>query len=174
MKLILSMLVFVFCFLACSELNKGQHNQQKQSNDQEIKNAVVPDTSSVLLKIERGAFHYDQFVLRDTILTFYPSSDHFESNDYKYIGISKKTISKEKRNNLVRYLVDNGILDLKPVYSNDASCNSELIVTFIFNGQTKKIICNDFKMNCPDLLQYLEEEMIRLHGKNLKRVLLPG
>ena len=88
--------------------------------------------------------------------------------------MSRKTISKEKRNRWARYLIDNGIFDLSPVYANDASCNSELIVTFSFNGQTKKIICNDFKRGCPDFLQDIEEEMIRLHGKNLKRILLPG
>ena len=140
MKLVLSLLVFVIFFAACSESSKGQHNQQKQSNDQEIKDAVVPDTSSVLLKIERGAFHYDKFVLRDTILTFYPSSDQFDSKDEGYNRMSRKTISKEKRNRWARYLIDNGIFDLSPVYANDASCNSELIVTFSFNGQTKKII----------------------------------
>ncbi len=174
MKLFLGIVLSTFCFFACSKANRGQHNTATSTTNQDLDNEKGIDYTQVELKIERGAFHYDKFVLADTTITFFPSLDGFKSEFDKYNRISKQRISKENRDKLIRHLIDNDIFDLNEVYPCSASCSSGLIVTLNINNRTKKIICDDFKLDCPALMQFIEQEILRLHGKNLKRIMLPG
>lgn len=160
-------IVLALSFLACSNNNK-KATSTLEGIDKSI------DFSSAVLKIERGAFHYDQFILKDTTLTFYPSSQKLDEQFNQYNVGSEQKISSETRNRLINHIINNGIFDLKDSYSCKSSCNSELIVTFNFKDQSKKITSEDYQCNCPELLKFIEKEIIRLHNKNLKRVLLPG
>lgn len=176
MKITSISLLVILSFFACSKSTKVL-SVKNDTIDSKSKNTISNspvDSSSVVLKIERGAFHYDKFILEDTVLTYYPSSEKLEKKYDMYNHISKQIISKETRNNLIKYIINNGVFDLKDTYPCEASCSSNLTVTFTFNNRSKKIISEDFKYNCPELLQYIEKEIVRLHNKNLKRILLPG
>ena len=166
---------------ACSQPNTKDSNKvnnhiniKVNSKSSTLSRTHIVDSSSIILTIERGAFHYDKFILKDTLITFYPSSETLGKNNDEYNQISEQIISKQTRNKFIEKIIDGGLLKLNNSYSSNTSCNSHLTVTFKFNNQTKKIISEDFERECPELLKVIEQEIIRMHGKNLKRILLPG
>ncbi len=167
--------------LACSESNTKDSNKVNDDRKTKInlKSDIVflnqnIDFSSVVLTIERGAFHYDKFILKDTLITFYPSSESLTGGNDNYTQISEQIISKQTRNKFVRKIIEDGFFKLKNSYSSNRSCNSNLTVTFKLNDQSRKIVSEDFETECPELLIYIEQEIIRMHNKNLKRISLPG
>ncbi len=161
-------IIIILFILGCAEIN-NKNNFSKIIN---TKNNI--DSSKIELIVERGAFHYDKFVLLDTTITFYPSSNKFDEKYDKYNHILKKNISKQKRNELINYIIDNGFFKMKDEYHNQTSCNSPLIVTFKLGDKTKKIVSDDFERDCPELLKYIENQIVILHNKNLERIFLPG
>ncbi len=179
MRLNLVILVLTFVFLACTksgnkkDINNSLNGVQDFKHESVLENESI-NFSNVFLKIERGAFHYDSFILKDTLLTYHPSSEKFGGELKKYNFNSEQVLSIETRNRLVRYIIENGFFDLKNNYTCEESCSSALVVTFNYNNRSKKIISDDFQINCPKLLRYIEKEIVRLHGKDLKRVDLPG
>ncbi|MBJ2175152.1 hypothetical protein JBL43_12940 [Aureibaculum sp. A20] len=167
-KLIVLFLLFT-SIVACQ---KPKVNDSNENNN--------TDFSTLELKVERGAFHYDTFVLKDSTITFYPQkemdslelSDSVEYQDY--YTTSEKAISKADRDTLVQKIIAADIWDLKEEYTPNESCTSMLTVTFSLNGKTKKIVSEDFDRGCPEIIKYIESELVRLHGKKLKRIFLPG
>jgi len=173
--------IILLGILACSEYNTKVSNRVNDDIKVEInpKSNIVSlnsaiDSSSILLIIERGAFHFDKFILKDTLITFYPSSESFDIETDNYNQISEQSISKQTRNKFVKKIIEDGFFKLKDSYSSNTSCNSHLTVTFKFNNQSKKIVSEDFERECPELLKFIEQEVIRMHSKHLKRILLPG
>ncbi|WP_282087476.1 hypothetical protein [Aquimarina algiphila] len=142
--------------------------EKKDSNTQ----TQVIDSNLIELTIERGAFHYDRFVLKDTIITFYPSAEMVENN--KYNVTSSQNITIQQRDELINYLQEKSFFKLKNRYSNQTSDNSILKITLKMNGKNKTIECDDFERGCPEILQYIEQQIIALHNKGLKRIYLPG
>ena len=146
--------------LSCSEF----HDKNKKGD--------IP--IQVKLVLERGAFHYDKFVLEDTTITYYPSTGFIPVDHDKYRHVSTKAITPDERNTLIQYLVDQGIYDLLNFYPSYSTCSSELKVTFKLNGKVKQTTAEDFKRGCPKVLQFLEHQVVSLHGKGLERIMLPG
>lgn len=135
--------------------------------------------NSIEIKLERGAFHYDTFILKDTLLTFYPEklSNNALGNESelaKYYQKSEQYISKTQLMSLIQKIETSNIWKLNENYSCDLSCSSNLKITIQLGGKKKIISCDDYKCGCPEILQYLENELIILHGKDLKRIHLPG
>ncbi|WP_442267193.1 hypothetical protein ACSIGC_05735 [Tenacibaculum sp. ZS6-P6] len=135
--------------------------------------------NSIEIKLERGAFHYDTFILKDTLLTFYPEklSNNALGNESelaKYYQKSEQYISKAQLMSLIQKIETSNIWKLNENYSCDRSCKSNLKITIQLGGKKKIISCDDYKCGCPEILQYLENELIILHGKDLKRIHLPG
>ncbi|SNR14972.1 DUF6438 domain-containing protein [Tenacibaculum jejuense] len=164
MKKVFLVLILISCtFIDCSYKKKEQKTQQK----------------SLEITIERGAFHYDTFILKDTLLSFNPEKlDNNvlgnESELAKYYQKSEQKISQQQLKQLIQKIEDSNIWRLNNQYGCDRSCTSNLKVT-IQLGEKKKIIsCDDYKCGCPEILQYLENELIKLQGKDLKRIDLPG
>ncbi|KKN61540.1 hypothetical protein LCGC14_0520690 [marine sediment metagenome] len=166
---------------ACSDVNRKDSKKVNddmttevnlKSNDVSVNSDI--DYSNVLLTVERGAFHFDKFILKDTVITFYPSSESFSAEDENYNQISEQIIRKQARNEFVKKIIEDGFFKLKDSYSNNTSDNSYLAVTFKFNNQSKQVVSDDFERECPELLKFIEQEIIRLHNKNLTRVILPG
>ncbi|WP_299674899.1 hypothetical protein [uncultured Tenacibaculum sp.] len=142
----------------------------------EKKDAIL---NSIEIKLERGAFHYDTFILKDTLLSFYPEklSNNALGNESelaKYYQKSEQYISKTQLMNLIQKIETSNIWNLSENYSCESSCTSNLTVHIKYKEQQKTITCEDYKCDCPELLQYLENELIKLHGKDLKRIDLPG
>jgi hypothetical protein len=176
--IILLILLSVF---ACSEPDIKDSNKvnshmniEVNSKSNILSRTPIVDSSSIILTIERGAFHYDKFILKDTIITFYPSSENLSKENDKYNQVSEQIISKQTRNKFIDKIIGGGFFKLNNSYSSNTSCNSHLTVTLKFNNQTKKIVSEDFERECPELLKFIEQEIIRMHSKNLKRILLPG
>jgi len=180
-KFILISFLISLSIFACSQSNTKDSNKTNEDMKVEakLKPGIVPlnptiDSSSILLIIERGAFHYDKFILKDTVIAFYPSSESWGKEHDNYNQISEQKISKQTRNEFIKKIIENGIFKLKNSYVSNTSCNSSLTVTFKFNNQSIKIFSEDFERECPELLKFIEQEIVRMHNKNLKRVLLPG
>lgn len=161
MKYILTLLVLVL--VSCN--NK---TATKKLNQPIVKN----DTIEII--VERGAFHNDTFILKDNLLTFYPAKKKFGFDNTDYTTKSSQIITTKSKDSLVKHIIDNGFFKLKDNYTNSTSCDSYLAVTVTYGAKTKKVISEDYIQGCPTLLSYIENEIIRLHTKNLKRSLLPG
>ncbi|WP_394975173.1 hypothetical protein [uncultured Croceitalea sp.] len=182
MRLLKFILILIpLSIFVCSNSNtkdskKVNNHKSTEVNSESSTLSINPtvDLSSIRLTIERGAFHYDKFILKDTIITFYPSSENLSEENDNYNQVSKQVISKQTRNKFIEKIIGGGFFKLKNSYSSNTSCNSHLTVTFKFNNQTKKIVSEDFESGCPEILKFIEQEIIRMHNKNLKRILLPG
>jgi len=160
MKYKLLFFSIIFSIISCSQSNKKEYQ--------------ITESSKITLTLERGVFHNDKFVLSDTIITYYPSSEKNNEKFDKYYQISEQKISKEARDQFIKHIVDHGFFNLKDAYTSSTTCNSHITVTLKLNNQLKKITSEDFQRSCPDLLKYIEKKIIRMHGKDLKRIFLPG
>ncbi|WP_128755385.1 hypothetical protein [Aquimarina sediminis] len=175
MKFIIIILLIGLSFLSCNESSSERDIKSLQvSKSDTISSKSSMDFSSAVIQVERGAFHYDKFVLKDTVITYYPSSEKFEKKYDAYNYTSEQKISKSTRDSLISYVVNNGFFDLKDSYSSKSSCASQLIVTFKWDNRSKRIVSEDFERDCPELLKYIEAQIVILHHKNLKRIFLPG
>lgn len=160
--LILSLVVAIASCTTCND--QGAQNKKEKSDG----------FSGFELTVERGAFHYDKFVLKDMSITFYPSQPNM-GEDYKmYCDTSVRQITKVQRDIFAKKIIDGGVLSMKDEYRNHSSCDSHMTITIKYSGKVKKIVCEDYIRGCPGLLQFIEAEIVRLHGKGLKRVVLPG
>lgn len=166
--------ILPFCFFACNLSSKKNTDQSNGNIDAALEQKSKIDSSSIEITVERGAFHYDKFVLKDTLITFYPSKENIGVDNSNYNQISKKIISVQTRNNFVKKILNDDFFKLKNFYASNTTCNSHLTVTVKFNNQLKKVVSEDFDRECPELLKYIEKEIIRMHSKELKRYLLPG
>lgn len=149
--------VIFYCFTSCSQKQK-----------------TTVKTSPLKIIVERGAFHYDTFILKDSIINFYPQENNGVKNGNKYYSKSHKKISQLQLKNFIDHLKKSNLWYLKNNYQSNSSCSSMLKVTIEMNMKKKIIECEDFKNDCPDIIQYIESEIITMHGKQLKRVRLPG
>jgi len=164
---------FVLIFYCCN--NPVNDVKTPVSNDE---SEVLEQKLEVEIIVERGAFHYDKFVLKDTTITFYPSDELiYEGDDEsaeKYMKFSKQEIPKPVIQNFVNTLLKNNIWKMNAHYKEWGSCTSLLRVTVRINDKFVKIECDDFHRSCPEIIQFIETEVVRLHGAGLERVYLPG
>ncbi|WBU90336.1 hypothetical protein [Cellulophaga omnivescoria] len=174
LKLLFSLLLL--CLFACNLTSNKNADKSNGNVDTELEQQSKIDSSSIEITVERGAFHYDKFVLKDTLITFYPpkKSIGIGIDNSNYNQISEQVISTQTRNNLVKKILNDGFFKLKNFYASNTTCNSHLTVTVKFNNQLKKVISEDFDRECPELLKFIEQEVIKMHNKELKRILLPG
>jgi len=166
MKKITKLILLIFMVVSC----------QKTKVDENKKNDEV-DFSTIELRVDRGAFHYDSFVLKDTTIIFYPEKeiDSVKTPEHqKYYKTASTSISKSERDQFIQQLLDANIWNLKEKYTPMGECTTNLIITITLNGKTKKIVCDDFNRGCPESIMSIEKEIVRLHGKGLKRIFLPG
>ncbi len=162
----LPVLLLLF-LLACSNTSENKVNITKSENNKN-------NYSEIVLTVKRGAFHYDKFILKDTIITFYPAKEKLLEKYDKYNYISEQKISKQTRDQFIKHIVDAGFFKLKNKYNSQTTCNSSLIVTLKLGDKTKRIISEDYQRKCPELLKFIEKQIILLHNKKLVRVILPG
>ncbi len=171
MKIILNVAIILSILVACSnsEAQEGKNNLQSIRSNDKI------DYSKVVLKVERGAFHYDSFVLKQDSVVFIPKEDRVGAKkDAKYYRRSAIAISKEDFKIYIDGLINKGFLEMKDFYDENSTCTSGLSVSLQINGKTKTIKCTDFERGCPDLLYKIENDLIEMHGMKLHRKFLPG
>ncbi len=146
----------------------------KACTQKNIKKDPINHNTSAVLIVKRGAFHYDQFILKDTLLTFHPNHEIKISDLTPYDKKSEKVIAASAKNDFIQSIIDRGFFDLKEYYPCMNSCSSRLTITLTVGNKTKKVIAEDYIRDCPQLLQDIEKEIIKLHGKDLIRIHLPG
>ncbi|MCB0478506.1 MAG: hypothetical protein R2799_16175 [Crocinitomicaceae bacterium] len=167
------MLVLFFMGTACQ--NEGESNIAKFKSNTESGNKVI-DYSKVILKIERGAFHYDTFIVDQEAVRFLPKEERTGTNkaDLKYYTASTTKISKEDFKELIDFVLINDFLRMENYYEDLSSCQSDLKISLTIGDKVKIIHCSDFQRGCPDLIYQIENKVIDLHGKQLQRKFLPG
>lgn len=127
------------------------------------------------LTIKRGAFHYDTFVLKDSVIYFQPNKEQMIGKfSSAYTKASHKVISSATKKKLINHILQADFMKLEAKYPCKSSCTSMLEVSLTINGKTKTVQAEDYQRDCPKLLQWIEKEIIKLHGKDLYRSSLPG
>ncbi|WP_299600190.1 hypothetical protein [uncultured Aquimarina sp.] len=155
--------------ISASTIISGCKKGTQQSNS----TGTDKPTARLEIYVDRGAFEYDSFSLRDTVLTYHPSKEGFEK-DSTYSKKIVKHISKKQKDSLFAYIITHNVLNSSDHYSNETTDNSLLEITIIQNQKTKRISCDDFQRGCPDKIQYFEELFIQWIEVDLRRKLLPG
>ena len=153
--------------------NKPKHSFDPVSSPQVTPLSSTIDYSTVELSLERGAFHYDKFVLKNKTITYYPEKEG-QGPETAYQEISSKKITTDERDRFINHLLNENIWKMNDSYPELSSCTSSLVIDLKLGKRHKHIIADDFERSCPDLLQFIEKELVRLHGKGLKRIILPG
>ena len=141
--------------------------------DGTIPSKSAPTDKTYKLTVDRGAFHYDKFILTSNKIEYRPNPDHQFENQ-KYNAYSETALDSVIINSFFREIEERGFWDLNDHYQAYASCSSELRITLDANGKTKTVICDDYSTYCHDLMKYIDEKVVEFEGNNLKRVHLPG
>lgn len=158
-KHLILFLFYITCFGYVAVPNKNERNIQ---TDEKIEN------NTLFIQIERGGVH-DKFILQDTIITYYPSEKEAQNLDSPYSVVSCQTISKKDRNQLISYIDEHHIFELKEMNNSPTNDHSGVFISFNINGKAKKIGCEDFEKGCPEALQYIEAQIITWHSRGLKQ-----
>ena len=148
--------------LYCSKKRDGHRQSSKPSEPKNYK-----------LVVDRGAFHYDKFVLTSNKIEYYPGHDNqFEYE--KYNTHSETILDSTMIKSFFQEIEEKGFWKLRDRYEAYASCSSELKITLTVNEKTKTVICDDYSTYCHDLIKYIDKKVVELEGNNLKRIYLPG
>jgi hypothetical protein len=156
-----AVLIIFFCF-SCKQSESDIIDEQPQ---QESVGKII---------VRRGAFHNDKFVVQDSMVKFVPLDSGFIEEFPQYTVPSERVVSKGQLEVLFKQIQDQGFFDLDSKYTSGSTVNSMLEVTVENGGKKKTVLSEDFENGCPAVLRFIEDEVVRLHGKNLKRVLLPS
>lgn len=131
-------------------------------------------SESLIIKLERGAFHFDSFILTDTLLIYKPEKGIKFDRGNVYSKPLAIIISKKQKEELIRFLNIHNFWLLESSYKAKSSCTSGINISISLGSSYKKIISEDYKRDCPKVLFLLEQKLIELSGKDLKRSILPG
>lgn len=143
----------------------------KTDSHQKTKSAVT--NTSFKLTVDRGAFHYDKFILTRDSIFFVPQSDT-KHEIAKYNARTEKLMNSAQTLAFFNEIEKRGFWKLENHYSEHSTCLSQLTITLEAEGKSKTVICDDFKRGCSDLIKYIDQKVVELQGNNLKRIYLPG
>ena len=141
-------LIISFFFSSC---NKAQSSKIKRNKE-------------YTLTLKRGAFHYDSFIVQKNTITYL-------SNENDTIV---SPINNSQYLNVLDTIIKGDFFRLKNNYSSKNSCTSMLSIELKIDDKTFFVHCDDYKRDCPAIVQQLEALIIKLHGKQLYRTQLPG
>lgn len=126
------------------------------------------------MTLSRGAFHYDYFQLTGNELKFIPSNSDSITEKTDYNKESKVILEENTALSIYNNLIENSVFEMNSVYESPTTCNSILEIELTIYDKKITILCKDFERGCPKFISSLEGKLIELHGKNLKRFILPG
>jgi hypothetical protein len=174
--IILCLLLFYSCGQqskkSSENLNSFTTDNTKMKN--ELKKIGPSDVQDIELILKRGAFHYDAFKLKGNNLSFIPHKTEKHGKLGKYHQPSTTVLSNSAVIELINDLLANNIFEMNSEYENNTSCNSMLEIELKVKDRSIKITCHDYQRGCPKILTELENKLVKLHGKGLKRYILPG
>ena len=166
--------------LSCKEnSNTSQNNFQLDSLEEskgmkENSTITSTDLSHIHLILRRGAFHWDSFELKGNELKYLPSKSEHLIDNPDYQKETSVKLSDSTAGSLSHELIRNSIFELDSLYAHPTTCNSLLEIELVLLHKSIKVRCVDYERGCPEILTNLEEKLIQLHGKGLKRIVLPG
>lgn len=177
LKTTISLIILTLTLLSC---NANEDN--KSINQQTLINKVSKDSikKSLSITLERGAFHYDTFMLNDTVLTFTPSQKLTPEGLLKvgkeaiYYQTLEVIITTQQKKELINLINKENFWSYENEYKAKTSCTSGISISISLGDKNKKIISDDYRRDCPVGLYLLEQKLIELTGKDLKRIYLPG
>jgi len=157
-------------FLLCIILALAIYCHKK---DAAIHSKDSSNNKTYKLVVDRGAFHYDKFILTSNKIEYHPDSDNQLENE-KYNVYSEALLDSTIVNSFFQEIEKRGFWELNRRYEAYASCASELRITLTVNEKTKTVICDDYGTYCDDLIKYIDKKVVELEGNDLKRIYLPG
>lgn len=171
--------IFVIVFsglllIACRQSEQQNNAGNGEKETKEIQKINSANLSAVKLLVTRGAFHYDTFELIGNELRYIPQGSENFTKYPEYGEESVTVLSDSVVIELVNKLIENGIFEMDSLYENMTTCNSMLGVELSCGDTSVNITCIDYQRGCPEMLIQLEESIVELHGKGLKRIMLPG
>lgn len=158
-------------FLLCLCLAVALYCSKKRDGHQPSPKASA--SKNYRLVVDRGAFHYDKFILTSDKIEYHPNSDS-QVEDQKYNGYSETLLDSSIINSFFEEIEEKGFWNLNHRYEAYTSCSSELKITLTINEKTKTVICDDYNAYCHDLIKYIVKKVVELEGNDLKRIYLPG
>ena len=126
------------------------------------------------ITLYRGTNLQEHFVLTTGKIVYRPHFVDFpigcKDADSLHFHRSETVLDTVTARRFFYEIQEKGLLKL-PTYSENPKycCNSSTIVIFQRGKFQKIFISEDFEKNCPQLLQYIEKQMIAFHGKGLGR-----
>ena len=125
------------------------------------------------LIVDRGAIHYDKFVMSSNKIEYLPDSGNQFENE-KYHRYSETSLDSTATISFFQEIENKGFWNLKNRYPAYNSCTSELRITLSVNEKTKTVICDDYNTYCHELIKYIDQKVVEFEGNDLKRIYLPG
>lgn len=157
-------------FLLCIFLALAIYCHKK---DDTIHSKDISGAKTYKLTVDRGAFHYDKFILTSNKIEYHPDSNNQFENE-KYNGYSETTLDSIIIDSFFQEIEGRGFWDLDHRYQTFSSCTSELRITLTVNEKAKTVICDDYNAYCHDLIKYIDKKVVEFEGNDLKRIYLPG
>jgi len=175
---VFGILLIAFLFTSCNQKSNKNEIKSDFSQKDKLKSRIAlidsSEISSVRLTLIRGAFHWDTLKLIGNELMYIPSNAGYLKDYPEYQIKSMTTLDNSLVVSLINNLIKNEIFKMDSLYDNMTSCDSKLEIELTVLAKTIKIKCNDYQNGCPEILTKLEELLVELHGKGLKRIILPG
>lgn len=158
-------------FLLCLCLALAIYFSKKQ--DQQLALQNYKPLSNYKLVVNRGAFHYDRFIVTVDKIVYIPLTDsnHIKA---KYNKLSEVLPNDQETKSFFDKIESEGFFKLKNIYEATSSCTSKLEVSIELNGKIKSVSCDDFERDCPELVKYINQKVVELEGNDLKRIYLTG
>lgn len=120
------------------------------------------------ISFTRGAFHYDSIILSGNTL-HHKLTNNSPRNKKTSFSIQ---LSDKKVIDFYNLLIEKGIYTIQKNNEENRSDASTSDMVLQFKNEKIKFHCSHFSVNCP--ITFIEEELIKLSQKELKRKFLPG
>lgn len=125
------------------------------------------------LTVDRGAFHYDKFILTSNKIEYHPDTKN-QFEHAKYNTYSETVLDSTAIISFFQEIEERGFWNLNHRYQAYSTCTSELRITLVVNEKAKTVICDDYSAHCHGLIKYIDEKVVEFEGNDLKRIHLPG
>lgn len=175
--------IFLLVILLAAGCGQNSDSTKVEASTDSISNTIRSYDFSKLTSVDlphleliltRGAFHYDSFELSGNKLAFIPRETENTKVEFDFEEKHEVILEDSIALSIFHRLIKNSIFDMDPLYESSTSCNSKLEVHILMYDQKIKVKCEDFERGCPEIISSLEDNLINLLGKDLKRFKLPG
>ena len=176
-KTTICIIILTLTLLSCNANEESRKLDYLTAINKTTKDSTV---ESLSITLERGAFHYDTFTIKDSVLTFTPSQKLTPEGllnvgkEAIYYQTLELIITNQQKKELINLINKENFWSYENEYKAKTSCTSGISISISLGEKNKKIISDDYQRDCPKGLYLLEQKLIEFSGKDLKRIYLPG